>query len=136
MRGHGLFDFIMFWLSISEKYDKLKNDPDKQDSAVLGVTSIIMSITGVLAAVGFAYLAYLCFSVDNLAIILTFIFGIGCAIIALVCFLQLLVASIFYAAYQMKLNKRAIGKVALAVSLILLFAAIVGIIIVIAVAVK
>ena len=132
----GLLGFILFWLTISDKYDKLKRDPDKQNSALLGVTSIIMSIFGVVVAVGFAYLAYLAFSVDGLAIILTFIFGFGAAVIAVVGFFQMSVASIFYAAYQMKLNKRAIGKVALAISLILLVAAIIGIIIVVAVVLK
>ena len=132
----GLIDFLLFWLTISNKYDKLKKDPDKQDSALLGVTSIIMSIFGVVVAVGFAYLAYLAFSVDGLAIIITFIFGFGAAAVAVVGFFQMSVASIFYAAYQMKLNKRAIGKVALAISLIMLIAAVVGIIIVVAVVIK
>ena len=132
MRNHGLLDFLLFWLSISEKYDRLKNDPDKQDSVLLGVTSIIMSIVGVLSAVGFAYLAYLAFTVDGLTIILTFIFGIAAVIAAALCFFQLLVASVFYAAYQIKLNGKAIGKVALAISIVMIVAAIVGIIIVIA----
>lgn len=131
MRGHGLLDFLLFWLTISEKYDRLKNDPDKQDSVLLGVSSLIMSVVGVLAAVGFAYLAYLCFTVEGLAIILTFLFGIACIIAAVLCFFQLLVASVFYAAYQIKLNGKAIGKVALAISIIMIVAAIVGIIIVI-----
>ena len=131
MRGHGLLDFLLFWLTISEKYDRMKNDPDKQDSVLLGVTSIIMSIVGVLSAVGFAYLAYLAFTVDGLAIILTFIFGIAALIAAVLCFFQLLVASVFYAAYQIKLNGKVIGKVALAISLLMIVAAIAGIIIVI-----
>lgn len=128
---HGLLDFLLFWLSIGDKYDQLKKDPDKQDSALLGVTSIIMSIFGVITAVGFGYLAYLAFTVDGLAIILTFIFGLGAAAVAVLGFFQLSVASIFYAAYQIKLNGRAIGKVALAISIIMIVAAIVGIIIVI-----
>ena len=131
MRGHGLLDFLLFWLSISEKYDRMKNDPDKQDSVLLGVSSIIMSIVGVLSAVGFAYLAYLCFTVEGLTIILTFLFGIACVIAAVLCFFQLLVASVFYAAYQIKLNGKVIGKVALAISILMIVAAIAGIIIVI-----
>ena len=132
MRGNGLLDFLLFWTTIGDKYDKLKKDPDKQNSVLLGVSSIIMSIFGVLSAVGFGYLAYLAFTVDGLAIILTFIFGIGAAAIAVLCFFQLLVASVFYAVYQIKLNGRAIGKVALAISIIMIVAAIAGIIIVIA----
>ena len=123
----GLLDFILFWLTISDKYERLKKNPDKQDSAILGVTSLIMSIVGVIAAVGFSYLAYLAFTVDGLTIILTFILGIAAVLAAVLCFFQLLVASIIYAAYQMKLNNRAIGKVALIVSLVLLVTAIIGI---------
>ena len=128
----GLFHFFTFWITISNKYDRLKNNPEKQNSVSLGVTSIFMSIFGVLSAVGFAYLAYLCFSVDDLAIILTFIFGVICAISAVVCFFQMLVASIFYAAYQLRLNRRPIGIVALVISLLFLVAAVAGIIIVLA----
>ena len=127
----GFLEFILFWLTIGEKYDRLKKNPDKQDSVILGVTSIIMSITGVVAAIGFSYLAYLAFTVEGLAIILTFIFGLAAAIAAITCFFQLVVAGIFYAVYQMKLNRRVIGKIALALSLILLIATIVGIILLI-----
>lgn len=126
----GLLDFLLFWLTISDKYQRLKRDPDRQDSAVLGVTSLIMSIVGALSAVGFAYLAFLCFTAEGLTIILTFLFGIVSVVAAILCFFQLVVASIFYASYQLKLNKRAIGKVALAVSLLMLAAAIVGLIVV------
>lgn len=126
------FHLFTFWIRISNKYDRLKEDPRKQNSVSLGVTSLLMSIFGLLTAVGFAYLAFLCFSVDDLSILLTFIFGIMCAIAAIACFFQMLVASIIYAAYQLKLNKRPIGIVALVISLVMLVASIVGIIVVIA----
>ena len=128
----GLFRFLLFWVTVSDKYDRLKDDPDRQDSVRLGVTSILLSVFGVILAVGFAYLAYLCFTVEDLAIILTFIFGVICAISAVVCFFQMLVASIFYAAYQLRLNIRPIGIVALVISLLFLVAAVAGIIIVLA----
>ena len=127
----GLLDFLLFWLAIGNKYERLKNDPERQDSVLLGVSSLIMSVVGVLSAVGFAYLAFLCFSAEGLTIILTFIFGIVLVLAAAACFFQLLVASVFYAAYQLKLNKRPIGIIALVVSLLMIVAAFVGIIIVI-----
>lgn len=128
--GHHLVDFFLFWLRASAKYELLKNDPTKQDSAIMGVESIIMSVVGVLAAVGFAWLAYLAFTVDGLAIILTFIFGLAAAIAAIASFFQLSISSLFYAIYQMRLNKRAIGKVALAISLTLILLAIVAVIVI------
>ena len=120
----GLLGLFFFWIRVSNKYDRLKNDPAKQNSASLGITSIIMSIFGVITSIGLAYFAYLCLSVDNLAIVISFIFGFAAAIGAILCFFQLLVASLFYAIYQMKLNNRVIGKVALSISLIMLAAAI------------
>ena len=128
----GLFRFLSFWLTISYKYDRIKNDPTRRNGVALGVTSLIMSIFGVISAVGFAYLAFLCFSVEGLSIVVTFIFGIVCALAAIMCFFQLLVASLLYAAYQLRLNKRPIGIVALVVSLLLIIGAVVAIILVIA----
>ena len=129
---NGLFKFLTFWINISNKYERIKNDPKRCNGVSLGVTSIIMSIFGVLCAVGFAYLAFLCFTVEGLSIIVTFIFGIVCAIASILCFFQLLVASMFYAAYQLRLNKRPIGIVALVISLLFIVGAVVGIILVVA----
>ena len=126
----GLFHFFMFWLTVSNKYDRLKSSPDRQNSVSLGLTGIIMSIVGVLTAVGLAYLALLCFKAENLTVLIAFPVGILCALSAVVCFFQLLVASIFYASYQLRLNKRPIGIIALVISLLLLIGAIVGIIVV------
>ena len=127
-----LFHFLTFWIKISNKYDRLNGDPAKQNSVSLGVSSILMSIFGIISAVGFAYLAYLCFTVVDLAIIVTFIFGILFAISAVMCFFQLSVASMIYAAYQLRLNKRPIGIIALIISLILIVGSVVAIILILA----
>ena len=114
---------------ISEKYERLKRSPDREDSITLGVTSIALAVTGIFSAVGFVWLAFLCFSAEGLVSILAVIFGVICVLAAFLCFIEMVLASIVYAAYQMRLNRRAIGKVALAISLFLTIGTIVAIVI-------
>ena len=128
----GLFHFLSFWLTVSTRYERIRNDPTRRNGIALGVTSLLMSIFGIISAVGFAYLAFLCFTVEGLSILVTFILGIVCALAAIMCFFQLLIAGLMYAAYQLRLNRRPIGIVALIVSLVLIVGAVVAIILVIA----
>ena len=125
----GLFKLFMFWVTVSNEYDRIKDGHKAQTSVKLGVESLIMSIFGIFATVGFAVLAYFCFSVDDLALLLTFILGIICAAAALAFFIRLVLASIVYAAYQMKLNRRPIGIVALVISILISVATVVAVIV-------
>ena len=122
----GFFGLIMFWLTISNKYERLRNDPTKQHSVSLGVESILMSILGAGATVGLAYLTYLCFTVEGLAGLLTWIFGLIFAFSALAVFIELVVASLFYAIYQIRLNRHPIGYVALVLSILIIAGSIVA----------
>lgn len=117
---------FMFWLGVSNRYDNLRRDPQKSATSVkLGVSSLIMSIVGIALTVGFAVLAYYCFSgMDTLAFLFALIAGIACVAASIGCFFHLVLASIVYAVYQLKLNKKTIGKVALAVSLVISIATI------------
>lgn len=126
----GLFRLILFWITISNKYDRLKRSPYRDNSISLGVTSLALSIIGILSAVGFVWLAFLCFSTEGLISILAVIFGVICVLAAFLCFIEMVLASIVYAVYQMKLNRKAVGKVALAVSLLLSVGTVVAIVIV------
>ena len=124
-----LVKLFLFWVRIVDQYDDLKLDENSEKRVILGVISLILSILGIGLTIVFSVLAYYCFTVDGLAVIVTFIFGIFCAFAAITCFLQMVLAAVVYAIFQMKLNKRAIGKVALAVSLIILVATIAGVIV-------
>ena len=119
-----LFNAFLFWISVSRKYDVLKENPvQRKNSTRLGVTSLIMSIAGMICTVGFAFLTYLCFTgMDGagLAGIFILIGGIICAAASLAFFVDLVLAGLVYAIYQMKLNRRPIGLVALIVSLVLI----------------
>ena len=125
----GLSEFLMFWVKVSNEYDRIKNGPKAQTSVKLGVDSLIMSISGILSSVGFAVLAYYCFNVDGLEGLLTFIFGIICALAAVAFFIRLVLASIVYAIYQMRLNKRPVGIVSLIVSVLMVIGTVILIIV-------
>lgn len=115
-----LFSIIMFWRKIGRKYEEIKNDPQKSESSTsLGNASLIRSVVGIVLSVGFAVLAYLCFSVQSIGIIISFIGGFLCGFLAILCFVELVLASIVYAYYQLKLNKMPIGKVAMVISLLI-----------------
>ena len=130
MKGN-LFNLFMFWVTVSNKYDRLKSDPEKREKSVsLGVQSLTMSISGILASVGFAVLAYYCFSLEGLEGLLTLIFGLICAVAAVAFFVQLVLASIVYAIYQVKLNKHPLGIISLVVSLLILVATVVAVVVV------
>ena len=112
-----LIDFLLFWLTISIKYDKIKQSPNADTSIKMGVSSLVMSIMGFIATVALGVLAFVCFTAGG-AVVLMWILGIICALSAIVCYVYLVLASIIYAGYQMRLNKRRVGVAALAVSII------------------
>ena len=116
-------DNILFWLSIAEKYVKIKDDPEKRDTSVsMGTTSLILSIVGAFVTYGLAIVAYLCFTAGGVGKIIGGVFAV---LVAVTCFIYMLIASIVYAAFQARLNNKPIGKVALAFSLVLTIAPIV-----------
>lgn len=126
-----IFNLLMFWSRVARKYDYLKKDPEKSEKSVsLGITSLILSILGIALTVGFAVLAFICFSnLDSGAFILPLVGAIFSTFAAIGCFVDLVLASIVYAVYQMKLNKKPIGKAALVISLLITVATIVVVII-------
>ena len=116
-----IIDLILFWISIGEKYERLKQDPQKRENSIqLGVTGIILSIIGAALTVGFGILAYYCFAVSGLISILAVILGAICVLAGFMSLVNLMIAGIVHAAYQMKLNKKAIGKASLIVCLLLI----------------
>ena len=127
-----LYNLLFFWVKVSRQYDLIKRDPEKSAKSVkLGVTSLLMSIIGIGLTTGFAYLAFLCLAgLETLAFFLAFIGIIVCIAAAIGCFVELVLASIVYAAYQMKLNKKPVGLAALIVSLLISIATIVLVIVV------
>ena len=115
--SNSVIDSILFWISIGDKYIRIKDDPDKRDTSVsMGVTSLILSIVGAIVTYGLAVVAYLCFTAGGVGKIIG---GIVAVLVAVTCFIYMLIASIVYAAFQARLNSKPIGKASLAISLIL-----------------
>ena len=82
----------------------------------MGTTSLVLSIVGAIVTYGLVIVAYLCFVAGGVGKIIGGAFAV---LVALVCFVYMLIAGIVYAAFQVKLNNKPVGKVALVVSLIL-----------------
>ena len=122
--SNSTIDSILFWISIGEKYIKIKEDPEKRDTSVsMGTTSLILSIVGAIVTYGLVIVAYLCFTAGGVGKIIGGIFAV---LVAFTCFIYMLSASIVYAAFQVKLNKKPIGKAALVISLVVTIAPIVA----------
>ena len=117
-------------MDVSRNYDKIK-DSDKRDTSTrLGALSIICTIVGAILTALFAwgFLASVqAFSGDSLLSVILAVLGV------VICFAGI-IASVFdgilkglmYWIYQMKLNKRAIGKVALVLWILFSIGSIVG----------
>ena len=128
---------FLFWRAVGRDYEDMKNDPEKQPKSVrLGVGSLIMSIVGAALTLLFVFLALKCLSGSAFkdltggealaaALVLPLFIIIGailCIAFAAGCYLRLVVGSLLYAVYQRRLNKRAIGTVALVVGILLCIA--------------
>lgn len=129
-----LYNIFMFWRSVDRKYERIKGDPEKSGTSVnLGLTSIILSIVGTVLVVAFAYFAYKCFTWadDGLIVLLIYLGGAICFLFSIGCFASLVLASIVYAVYQRKLNRKPIGLAALIISIILSISTVVAVIVII-----
>ena len=131
-----LFKVFLFWITVRDKYERIKEDPEESKVNVsLGVRSLVLSLVGIALTIGFVLLAISCFggmsggmdgvsgaagvAAGALGAIFILIGAFVCGILALVCFVTMVLASIVYAIYQLKLNKRPIGIIALIVSLLI-----------------
>lgn len=104
-----------------------QSEEDKQKVTRLGVQSLILAIVGTVLVLLCVYFGTVCAqNVTSEQVgdgtynfpIMSFVGAIILYCFALAIFLSLNLSSISFASYQMKVNKKAIGKVALAVSLV------------------
>lgn len=113
---------------------------EKEKSTRLGVQSIILATIGIVLVITGVVLGSLCAHQVTMAIngseqytfpIASFFGAIIFYVIALFGLLRFVLSSIKFATFQRKLNKKTIGKVSLALSLIALIVSIVGTIVII-----
>lgn len=120
-------NFILFWMSISDKYERIKSNPEKREkSAKMGRTALALSIMGSIFTTALAVLAYVWFASGEAGKVIGAIIAV---LFAVAFFIYMNVAGVVHASYQMKLNNKPIGKTSLVVSLVLMFAPIVAVIV-------
>ena len=130
-----LLRIFLFWQEVRLKYERVKGGENSENNTSLGVQSLTMSILGTVLTVGLAFLAYKClFSLggSGLGELFVLIGGILSAVVALASFVYLNLASLLYARYQCKLNKKPIGKAALIVSIVSIVLSLGGVVLVLA----
>lgn len=116
----GITSFFAFWLSASNTYHRLKDDEAKRPVTVrMGVVSIIQSVIAcaftILGLWGFITCLNYIGSEGATSFILPLFGVIISAAVAITAFLRGFVSALIYWIYQLSLNKRAVGFVALAV---------------------
>lgn len=124
-----ILSFFTFWINIRAKYDRIKNNEERREKSVrMGVRSIIQTVLCSVIAVLAFYGAVVCLKYTasvNLGMILSLIAGIFCILATLVSLIQGVLGGMLYMIYQLRLNRRPIGWVALAIWLLLVIAIIV-----------
>ncbi len=125
----GIGNFFTFWVKIERKYKKIRDNEDKRAISIsLGVRSIIQSL--ICGAITILALWGLSFCVANFASgfkewglpVLTIIGLAVTALAALSSFVQGVIGGLLYMIYQLKLNKRAVGYVALVIWILVIAA--------------
>lgn len=111
-----LENIIRFWEKADRKYNKIKADEAQKETSVsLGVRGIIQAVLSAVVVALFVFGGVFCatkieFELAGLLYLLGTIIAFLCGLAILV---QGLVGALIFIIYQMKLNKRAIGWIAL-----------------------
>lgn len=122
-----IHDVLMFWLDLSVHKDHITSDPERRrNSNYFGIRSIISSLLGFIVAAlcGWGFFA-LSGTGDGLGVILVIILMVILALMAILSFLQGIVQGFVCFIYQLRINKKPIGWVALAIWLVLLLTVII-----------
>ena len=111
-----LENIIRFWEKADRKYNKIKADEAQKETSVsLGVRGIIQAVLSAVVVALFVFGGVFCatkieFELAGLLYLLGTIIAFLCGLAILV---QGLVGALIFIIYQMKLNKRTIGWIAL-----------------------
>lgn len=111
-----LGNIIRFWEKADRKYNKIKADEAQKETSVsLGVRGIIQAVLSAVVVALLVFGGVFCatkieFELAGLLYLLGTIIAFLCGLAILV---QGLVGALIFIIYQMKLNKRAIGWIAL-----------------------
>ncbi len=131
MKGSG--GFFAFWVSASNTFNKLRNDDELRPKTVrMGVNSIVMTVVACVFTFLGGWGALTCFNLISsgdsfllplLGLILSLAAAIGGLARGFIC-------SLMYWIYQLRLNKKPIGYVALALWILGIVGVVVAIILI------
>ena len=112
----GFWQFFMYFSNLSLWYNRIANDPEKREkSTYFGVRSIISSLVGAIIIILCAFgISALMNNENVLTIVFIVLLAVAMISVLFECTLRGLVTMI----YQLRLNKRPIGWIALAVFLV------------------
>lgn len=124
-----LGNILFFWVDAYFKYASIRDSDRRETSTVMGVHSIAQVLSGLI--VSLLAVCGLLASINALDgdgfIVIFAAFGVFiCAVAAVAAILGGLLRGLMYWIFQLKLNKRPIGKVAMVLWILSLIAAIAG----------
>lgn len=128
-----IFNALLFWINLSTKYDTIKKDPEKKKKSIyFAVRTILTSLFSAIVVVLSIWGIIACFnnlsseSLSSMMLsIFMWIFIVILILVALTGFINGFIASALCVSYQLRLNKKPIGWVALAILIIAFVTAIV-----------
>lgn len=125
-----LFKMFTFWVNLKVRYETIAKDPERKEKSVyFGVRSIISSIFSAIVIALSIWGIFACFNAlntDSFNMILAWIFIVLLAVIALTALFNGFVAALISTMYQLRLNKKPIGWVALAILIVAFVGAIIA----------
>ena len=112
----GFWQFFMYFNHLSVWYNRIVNDPDKREKSVyFGVRSIISSLVGAIIIILCAFgISALINNENALTVVFMVLLAVAMISVLFECTLRGLVTMI----YQLRVNKRPIGWIALAVFIV------------------
>ena len=123
----GLGSFLSFWSQVSNQYARLTANEEKRARSVrLGVTAMILAVISAALVVGSVWGLGTAMGLISDSPIVGIVVLLLCIGVAITFLTRGMINALLYAIYQLRLNKKAIGWVALVVWFISLAAAIGG----------
>ncbi len=112
------WNFIMYFTNMSVRYDRIVSDPNRREKSVwFGVQSLVASLFGAAVIILCAFGISALMKEDN---IVTLVFIILLVVIMLVAILECRVRGLISMMYQLRVNKKPVGWIALAIWIVAL----------------
>ncbi len=126
----GIFKVLNFWANLRFRYDTIAKDPERKEKSIyFGVRSIISSIFSAIVIALSVWGIFACsnaMNADSLNAIVAWVFIVLLAVITFTALCNGFVSALISTVYQLRLNKKPIGWVALAILIVSFVGAIIA----------